>query len=447
MNIILLSGGSGKRLWPLSNNVRSKQFIKLFKATDGSYESMLQRIYRQICLADKKSNILIATSKEQVSAIHNQLGVNVSVSVEPCRKDTFPAIALATAYMHDVQEISDQETIVVCPIDPYVENDYFHSIKKIALGQVAKQDINITLMGIEPTYPSEKYGYIIPETKDFISNVSAFKEKPDIDTAKRYISKGALWNCGVFAYKIEYLLLKSEKLLGTANYQELYSKYDELPEISFDYAVVEKEEKIQVMRFNGSWRDLGTWNSLTETMEDSVFGDGMIDEKSKNVSIVNELDVPILAIGVDDIVISASPDGILVTSKEKCNTIKTYVDKLTNEPRFAEKSWGYFKVVDGCKNSLTIKIFIRKGHAMNYHSHDYRDEVWIVTHGGGKTVIDGMEQKIKTGDVVAMQAGCRHTVFAVTDLEMIEVQIGNDISVQDKKKYVLEKEFDNEYYN
>ena len=107
MNIVLLSGGSGKRLWPLSNDIRSKQFIKIFKGADGNYESMVQRVYRQILNVDKDATVTIATSKSQVSAIHNQLGENVGVSVEPCRRDTFPAIALAVAYLHDVKGIGE----------------------------------------------------------------------------------------------------------------------------------------------------------------------------------------------------------------------------------------------------------------------------------------------------------------------------------------------------
>ena len=125
MNIILLSGGSGKRLWPLSNDIRSKQFIKIFRKADGSYESMVQRVYRQIKEADPGAKVTVATSRSQISAIHNQLGENVGISVEPCRRDTFPAIALATAYLHDVQGVPEEETVVVCPVDPYVEEDYF----------------------------------------------------------------------------------------------------------------------------------------------------------------------------------------------------------------------------------------------------------------------------------------------------------------------------------
>ena len=124
MNIILLSGGSGKRLWPLSNDVRSKQFIHIFK--DGEeYQSMVQRIYGQIKKTEPNATVTIATSKSQVSALHNQLGEDVGISVEPCRRDTFPAIALATAYLHDRMGVPAEEAVVVCPVDPYVEDDYF----------------------------------------------------------------------------------------------------------------------------------------------------------------------------------------------------------------------------------------------------------------------------------------------------------------------------------
>ena len=118
MNLVLLSGGSGKRLWPLSNDIRSKQFIKLFKTEDGGYESMVQRVYRQIRRADPDATVTIATARNQVSAIRNQLGDGVGISVEPCRRDTFPAIALATAYLVDVQGVSPEESVVVCPVDP-----------------------------------------------------------------------------------------------------------------------------------------------------------------------------------------------------------------------------------------------------------------------------------------------------------------------------------------
>ena len=437
MNIVLLSGGSGKRLWPLSNDIRSKQFIKIFKKEDGTYESMVQRVYRQIKKADADAAVTIATSKTQVSAIHNQLGDEVGISVEPCRRDTFPAIALATAYLVDVLHIDPEESVVVCPVDPYVEDDYFEALKGLSQ-QAEKGEANLVLMGIEPTYPSEKYGYIIPESADFTAAVKTFKEKPTADVAKEYIAQGALWNGGVFAYKLKYVMDIAHRLIDFTDYHDLFAKYDTLTKISFDYAVVEKEKKIQVQRFAGQWKDLGTWNTLTEAMEEAVVGKGEMNDTCTGVHIVNEMDVPVLAMGLHDVVISASPEGILVSDKEQSSYIKPFVDKFEQQIMFAEKSWGSFKVIDVEAESMTIKVTLNAGHSMNYHSHKNRDEVWVVISGNGKTIVDGFEQAVKTGDVITMSAGCRHTVMAETELKLIEVQLGTDINVHDKQKFALE---------
>lgn len=437
MNIVLLSGGSGKRLWPLSNDVRSKQFIKIFKGENGEYESMVQRMYRQIQALDCDAQITIATSKTQVSAIHNQLGEKVGISVEPCRRDTFPAIALAMAYLADVRKVSPEEAIVVCPVDPYVEQDYFGALKDLSR-QAAKGEANLVLMGIEPTYPSEKYGYILPEDKKDISKVSSFKEKPDMKTAEQYIAQGALWNGGVFAFKLGYLLQKAHELIDFTDYQDLFSKYETAKKISFDYAVAEKEPLIQVMRFKGQWKDLGTWNTLSEAMEENCIGEGMMNQGCENVHIVNELNVPVLAMGLHDVVISASPEGILVSDKEQSSYIKPYVDKIDQQIMFAEKSWGSFHVLDVEPESLTVKVTLNMGHSMNYHSHKNRDEIWTVILGRGRTIVDGMEQEVHAGDVITMQAGCRHTIIAETELKLIEVQLGREISVYDKQKFALE---------
>lgn len=437
MNLVLLSGGSGQRLWPLSNDIRSKQFIKIFHREDGELESMVQRVYRQIKAVDTDATVTIATSKSQVSAIHNQLGEEVGISVEPCRRDTFPAIALAAAYLKDVQGVGEEESVVVCPVDPYVENDYFEALK--ALGdRAAVSSANLVLMGIEPTYPSEKYGYIIPIGKEQVSKVSMFKEKPTQEVAKDYIAKGALWNGGVFAFKLGYVLNRAHELIDFVDYDDLFNKYDTLNKISFDYAVVEHEPEIEVMRFAGTWKDLGTWNTLTEAMDSHAVGEALFNEQCENVHVVNELDVPILCMGLKDVVVSASPEGILVSDKEQSSYIKPYVNTLDHRVMFAEKSWGSFKVIDTDKTSMTIKVTLNAGHQMNYHSHQHRDEVWTVIAGEGKTIVDGMEQNVKAGDVITMSAGCRHTVIAETELKLIEVQLGEAIDVHDKQKFELE---------
>ncbi len=432
MNIILLSGGSGKRLWPLSNDIRSKQFIKIFK-TENGYQSMVQRIYGQIKATDPDATVTIATSKSQVSEIHNQLGEEVGISVEPCRRDTFAAIALATAYLHDVKGVPEEEAVVVCPVDPYVDAAYFQCVNNL-YEEAAKGKKNLVLMGIEPTYPSEKYGYIKP-TAD---GSWGFTEKPTEEKAKEYIAAGALWNGGVFAYKLSYVLNKAKELLGTSDYSELFSGYDQLKKISFDYAVVEQETSIDVLKYAGQWKDLGTWNTLTEAMEENVVGDGILNEACENVHVVNELGIPVLAMGLKDVVISASPEGILVSDKEQSAKIKPFVDEINQQIMFAEKSWGSYRVLDVEDASMTVKVTLNPGHRMNYHSHDKRDEIWSVISGSGKTIVDGMEQLITPGDVITMAAGCKHTVIAGDQgLQLIEVQLGKDISSADKHKYEM----------
>ena len=438
MNLVLLSGGSGKRLWPLSNDIRSKQFIKFFKNEDnGEYESMIQLVYRQIKNIDKDAKVTIATSKTQVASIHNQIGENVGISIEPCRRDTFPAIALATSYLHDVQGVSEDEAVVVCPVDPYVHEDYFEALKLLG-EQAEKGEANLVLMGIEPTYPSEKYGYIMPESKDHTSFVSEFKEKPDLETAKQYISQGALWNGGVFAYKLKYVLDRAHELIDFTDYQDLYEKYETLTKISFDYAVVEKEPKIQVQRFAGEWKDLGTWNTLTEAMEETTVGKAVLNDTCENVHVINELDVPVVCMGLKDMVVSASAQGILVSDKVQSSYIKPYVENLDEQIMFADKSWGSFKVLDVESGRMTIKITINPGHKMDYHSHDNRNEIWNIIDGEGTVIVDGMETPVKPGDVITMEAGCRHTIIAKTEVRLIELQIGTEINAHDKHKFELE---------
>ena len=436
MNIILLSGGSGKRLWPLSNDIRSKQFIRIFKKADGEYESMVQRVYRQILQADPDARVTVATSKSQLSSLFNQLQGEVMVSVEPCRRDTFPAIALASAYLVDKAGVSPEESVVVCPVDPYVDDSYFVALKDLA-AQADKGEANLVLMGIEPTYPSEKYGYILPVSNAPIADVRAFKEKPNAVVAQKYIDQGALWNGGVFAYKLRYVLEKARQIIGFCDYQRLFDGYSDLKKISFDYAVVEKEERIQVCRYSGQWKDLGTWNTLTEAMGEAVVGKGILADTCSGVHIVNETDIPVLAMGLKDVVISASADGILVCDKQQSSYIKPYVDGIEQQVMVADKSWGSYRVMNVESGSMTIKVTLKPGHSMNYHSHQERDEVWVVISGVGETIVDGERREVVPGDVILLKANQRHTVRAITELKLIEVQLGRDITVSDKQKYPM----------
>lgn len=437
MNIILLSGGSGTRLWPLSNEVRSKQFIQLFEGENGEYESMVQRVFRQIKSVDAKANITVATSKSQVSAIKNQLNDKVSVCVEPCRRDTFPAIVLAVAYLHDVTGVSMEESVVVCPVDPFVDDNYYETIKTLEQ-LVMQQTTDISLVGIEPTYPSDKYGYIIPETDEFVSKVKEFKEKPDTETANAYLNQGALWNAGVFAFRMGYLLEKAHSMIDFIDYYDLYAKYESLPKISFDYAVLEKTKSIQVMRYAGEWKDVGTWNMMAEVMADTTKGNVTLDETCFNTQVVNELNIPVLCMGCKDMIIVASGDGILVSEKERSGHMKPFVEKISVDVHFAEKSWGTYTVMDAQPGTMTVKIALQQGGRLKYHAHGLRDEVWIIVSGKGRSMIDGVETVVEKGDVVMMHAGCKHTMTADTDMEIIEIQIGAEIDRRDKTVFELQ---------
>jgi mannose-1-phosphate guanylyltransferase len=436
MQVIILSGGSGKRLWPLSNEVRSKQFIKiLLNEETGEYESMVQRIYRQIKSVNPEASITIATSNTQVSSIKNQLGDKVSICIEPCRRDTFPAIALSSFYLKYIKNIHKDEPIIVCPVDPYVDESYFSIFNDLA-ENIEKKSSKIALMGMLPTYPSEKYGYIIPTDNKSISKVKCFEEKPTEEIAHEYIKKGALWNGGVFSFTLKYIEDIIKQNTGYFTYEELLNNYDKLEKISFDYAVLEKETSINVIRYENQWKDIGTWNTLTEVMSGNTFGKVILDESCKNTHVINTLNIPVLCMGTDNLIITASNDGILVSERYNSSFIKKHVESFNQQIMYAEKSWGSFTVLDVQKDSMTIKIQLKANNKLKYHCHNYRTESWNVISGEGEIIIDGVHKHIKQGDIISIPNRAFHTVIGKTDLTIIEVQIGV-IDIKDKMEKAL----------
>lgn len=431
MNIILLSGGSGARLWPLSNEVRSKQFIKIFRDDNGNHESMVQRMCRMIAVVNKDAKITIATSRSQVPSIKNQLGDNVDISIEPCRRDTFAAIALSVAYLHDVKGVSLNDSVVVVPVDPQVDKEYFDVIKK--MNDIAGR-ANLTLMGIEPTYPSEKYGYIIPN-----GNSYRVVEKPKEIEAKEYIKQGALWNGGVFAFKIKYLLDISKKLLGLSNYKDLLDNYENLKKISFDYAVAEQEKSINVVKYNGFWKDLGTWNTFIEAMVEPTGGNVILGESCENVHVVNELSIPVIGLGLKDIVVAASPDGILVSDKTASAQLKKYVPN--NRPMFEKREWGEYRVLDyqtyeDGTQCLTKELIIQPSKNISYQKHEHRSETWTIVKGKGQLLINDEVRPITAGDSVSIGLEDKYSVKALEEeLHIIEVQIGDELIEEDIERF------------
>jgi mannose-1-phosphate guanylyltransferase len=438
MYSILLSGGSGKRLWPLSNDARSKQFLKVLENSQGQRCSMVQRVWEQLQSVNMDKKTIIATSKSQVDMINSQLGKRVDLVVEPERRDTFPAIALAAVYLYSVKGVSLNEVISVFPVDPYVEDRFFEKVKQLEQ-VIYSSNADLALVGVKPTFPSEKYGYIVPRNSnsdvDYIE-VSHFKEKPNQEQAFRLIEKKALWNCGVFAFKLNYIISMLEEKGLPLSYDALIQKYDQLEKISFDYAVVENAKKVVTIMYSGFWKDLGTWNTLSEEMSTNLIGNGIISDSTSNTHLINELGIPIAAMGLDNILIAASPDGILVTNKDESPKVKDLITPFDNRPMFEERRWGWYRVLDHTKFSidnevLTKRIGVKAGRNLSYQKHYKRSEVWTIIRGEGEFALNGEIHLVKKGDVLVIPVESEHGIKALTDLEFIEVQSGSEVIEED----------------
>jgi mannose-1-phosphate guanylyltransferase len=437
MNVILLSGGSGKRLWPLSNDVRSKQFLKLLKDESGQYQSMLQRVYSQVKQCGMADNIVIATSEAQKESTRSQLGDQVDIMVEPVRRDTFPAIALSCAELLWNKRNLPDSIVTILPVDMYVELDFFKTIQQ-AVDAVENNLSELVLVGVKPTFPTEKYGYIIPGgwLSDNVLSVSQFREKPTADLAKELIEQDALWNCGVFVCKLSYITDIIENQFNIHSFADLLEMYKNLPKISFDYAVVQKARSVAVVVYNNIWKDLGTWNTLAEEMTENTIGKVISAEETQNTQIINELGIPVIALGAKNMVIVANPDGILVADKEKSSFLKLYVDELELPPMYEEYAWGEYKVLgfnshDDGSFSLVKQLFIRMGQSPSYHRHMLRDEILIFVEGTGTLLIDGHIKSISRGSKEYIKAGQMHSVRATTNLSIVEVQIGLELVEED----------------
>lgn len=445
MRIILLSGGSGKRLWPLSNDSRSKQFLKLLESPDGTPESMFQRVIRQLHQAGLNHDITVATSLSQKDIITNQLnGFQADVVTEPARRDTFPAIALASTYLALKKGCDRQEVVTVLPCDQFTDIEYFHTVAHMA--EVAEQGVaDLITMGIRPTYASTKYGYIVPaqpidDAATSAVAVQRFTEKPPLAQAEALLQRGAMWNGGVFAFRLGYMLDIVSRYVDVTSFEQLYAHYAELPKISFDYEVAERARSVAVLPYRGAWKDLGSWNTLTEELHDYKTGNVVLTDNNSNTHVINELDQPILCIGTQNLVVAANTDGILVCSKPTSEQIKTYADQLTCRPMYEERRWGTYKVISHVHfpdnyQALTKILCIKAGCNISYQIHRHRDEIWTFIDGTGILVIDGEVRTVQRGCTVHIKKGQRHAVRAITDVQIIEVQSGDFLVEEDIERF------------
>ena len=453
MQLVLLSGGFGKRLWPLSNDARSKQFLPLLTKPNGGMESMIQRVVRQIRESKLTDYVTFATNAVQRDSIINQLGEDVNVITEPERRDTFPAIALASSYLAKERKCDDDEVVVIMPCDVYTESKYFATIGKMVKA-VENNVADLVLMGIAPTYPSEKFGYVVPESvtsTDLVKSVTSvfnkdcfrvarFTEKPNEEKAKELLKQNAFWNGGVFAFRLGYIMNIVSQYLKTETFQETRNRYTEFPKISFDYEVAEKAESIAVVPFSGEWKDLGTWNALCEELPSTHIGNVMMGDNNVNTHAVNELGIPVFCNGLKNVIVAASPDGIMVCDKQDSEKIKDYANKLTTRPMYEERRWGTYRVLDNAEyedgtRSLTKTIHLNAGKNISYQLHHHRSEIWTCVEGEGIFVLNGECRNVKRGDVMNIPIEHYHAIKAITDLTFIEVQIGNPLIEEDIERF------------
>ena len=409
-------------------------------------ESMVQRVVRQAREANLTTHITLATNVSQLDIITNQLGDQVSVVTEPERRDTFPAIALATSYLSLAKKCPDDEVVVIMPCDPYTEIGYFETIARMV--ECVQNDVaELVLMGITPTYPSAKYGYVVPQPtangqEPTVNSlpVARFTEKPTVAVAEELLKQGALWNGGVFAFRLGYMMNIVRKYITSASFEDTRSRYSEFPKISFDYEVAEKAHSVAVVPFAGQWKDLGTWNTLTDELRQHTIGNAVLGPKCENTHVINELQNPIFVDGVKDIVVAACPDGILVCAKKETENIKKYVENLTPRPMYEERRWGTYRVLDDTtysdgSHSLTKSITLKPGKNISYQIHHHRAETWTFVQGEGIFVLDGVEQYVKAGDTVHIPVEHYHAIKALTELTFIEVQCGNPLIEEDIERF------------
>lgn len=435
MYYVLLSGGSGKRLWPLSNNARPKQYLKVVNKENNSMErcSMLQRVWEQLQEAGISGQAVITAGQEQVELIKSQVK-EARIAVEPGRRDTFAAVLLSCAWLLK-NGASREDYAAVMPVDPYTEGAYFETVKKLE-AVMKESGAEVGLMGAAPSYPAVKYGYILPgEKKEGWLEVRGFAEKPDEEKAEQLLKEGALWNCGVFCVRIGDILERCKAYGVPEEYDALCAAYEKLPKISFDYEVLEKAEHLAAVEFQGYWKDLGTWDALADQMSTDTIGKAVLDENCENTQVINELKMPVAVLGTRDLVVVAAQDGILVADKSRTANVKAVAAAFDSRPMFEERRWGTLETLDDTESqgqtTLTRKICIYDGMTSSYHYHEHRDEIWTVLRGTGELILEGTKIPLSQGKAVCIRKNQRHAVKAFHDFEYIEIHVGTSSGNED----------------
>ncbi len=449
MKIVILAGGSGTRLWPLSRSTYPKQFLRF-----GSEHSLLQRTVLRFLKRFSISDLLIVTSQEYLHLVRSQLisidpELEHRISVEPYRKNTMPAIAWTFKVLEEKDQLEMQEPVLVCPSDHVIAPEELFLDKVQEAAEKAQQG-KIIAFGVHPTHPETGYGYIKVQSAQHIGPVEAFVEKPNLETAMADVVSGqVLWNDGIFmltreAFWKESSLYQEEigKLaaMSTLEVQQIFTT---LPEISFDYAVMEKTDSAMVMPLEISWSDVGSWDSIYDTLEKDDCCNvalGNIHAIDTSNSLIIGGKRLISTIGLEDMLVVDTEDALFIAKRGESQRVKALVDTLKDkgskqvvEHVEVHRPWGSYTTLEEGLHCGIRRIRVAPKRALSLQAHHHRSEHWVVVHGVAKVTIGAKEMFVKENESVFVPKSCIHRLENASSslLEIIEVQVGEYLSEED----------------
>lgn len=453
---LILAGGSGSRLWPLSRELYPKQLLQIQNT-----ESLLQATFERLTDVIQESKIISMTGVKHLANVRYQLSKiskNPIVLSEPISKNTAPAIALVAKYVLD--RFKEDDVVLVVPSDHLIK-DVLNFSKTVKDGEKIANQGYIVTFGIKPTYPETGYGYInVTNTK--IANgfkVNKFVEKPNLELAEKYIADGNYyWNSGIFMFKPSVILneLKNAcpsiySLLDNFDFSTSdeipYIEFDKMPSISIDYAVMEKSDNIALVKLESDWNDLGSWKSIYDVSQKDSDGNvkigHVLDEGSKN-SLIYSSSKLVATIGLEDTVIVETEDAILACKSDKSQDVKKIFDKLKKQNdnthlvhKTVYRPWGYYTVLAEGNGFLTKMIQVNPGQKLSVQSHNHRSEHWVVLEGMAKVLLEGKEHILSPGHSIDIDVKEIHSLQNPYKevLKIIEVQKGDLLIEEDIVRY------------
>jgi mannose-1-phosphate guanylyltransferase/mannose-6-phosphate isomerase len=450
MKALIMAGGSGTRLWPLSRQHYPKQFLKL----NGSYSLLQQSVLRVLKILHPE-DIVIVTNKDYEFHVKADLdaiakGVSKNIILEPTRRNTAPAIALSVKYCLEQLRCNKNEILLVFPSDHIIRPDekFREYVKRAA--ELAKED-HIVTFGIKPSRPEIGFGYIKvgDKIKDYYK-VAMFTEKPDAETAMRYLEKGGyFWNSGMFAFRIATIVEEFKKYapeiyegLGKS-LNNLMSDFDSLPNISIDYAVMEKSNKAAMIPLDIYWNDVGSWESLFEIMQKDDKGNvkvgDILDIDTRNTLIMGSKRI-ISTIGLENLLIVETNDAVFIGKREEAQKVNQIVDELRRRNRKEAyesttmyRPWGNYTVLDVGNRYRIKKVVINPKGKLSLQMHLHRSEHWIVVCGTAKVTVGDTEKLVHENESIYIPKSTKHRLEnpGKIPLQIIEVQNGEYVEEDD----------------